>query len=169
MVMLELVKLLDERWKNIYSYSNSTQRVCRMLPESERKRAQSPKKRAEEKRQSNCYNLLLFLSWPGLKTKSEIFNWPVSRLLAFTTVLKVWQSAHPQCVHILAYNLDHYQHLCVLMNSKWPFCCGRQVWDRTAKSLLIFNPTSWFSGSSTEVCLKRFVWMFRAHYQRWNT
>ncbi len=127
--------------------------------------------RREPKKRDKAIVTIFFYSFLdlGLKTKSEIFKLTSQQIAAFTTVLKVWQSAHPQCVHILAYNLDHYQHLCVLMNSKWPFCCGRQVWDRTAKSLLIFNPTSWFSGSSTEVCLKRFVWMFRAHYQRWNT
>ncbi len=89
-----------------------------MLPESERKRAQSPKKKAEEKRKQLLQSSFIRSLTMGLKTESEIFKLTSQQIVAFPTVLKVWQSAHYQYVHILAYSLDHYQHLCVLMNSK---------------------------------------------------
>ncbi len=61
-----------ESWKSIYSYSNTTQHVCRMLPESERKRAQSPKKRA--KKRDKAIVTIFFYSFLDHGTKNWIWD-----------------------------------------------------------------------------------------------
>lgn len=104
----------------------------------------------------------------GLKTKSEIFKLTSQQIAAFPTVLKMYNPHTPN-----VYTSWPIALITISTSvSSWIPNSPFDVEDRfgTGKqSLLIFNPTSWFSGSSTEVCLNRFVWMFCAHYQRWNT